>query len=160
MIGAIRPPITAVFVFAIIACAAVAGVVAIVLGIVAARRPSGRVPAVVGIVLGVGALAAAVVFTVLTLGAVAGGPVAQVELRAQGEGAFSVEYHDGRDQRTGSSADGDWTAMFGTRENATEMTVTADEPGEVSCQILRDGEVVAEETSDSGTVSCQFDGSR
>lgn len=29
-------------------------------------------------------------------------------------------------------------------------------PGEVSCRIIRDGEVVAEESSSSGTVTCSF----
>ena len=153
-VAVIRLPMAAVFVFALFVLAAVAGVVAIVLGTLALRRSQKSAGSLVGIVLGAAAIVVAVIGFTLSLSGGPFGTVTQVELRASSDSAFTVEYSDDVQDRSGTSAGGEWQAMFGTREAVTEMTVTADEVGNVRCQIIRDGEVVAEESSDSGTVTC------
>lgn len=154
VVAVIRLPMAAVFVFALLVLAAVAGVVATVLGILALRRPQKSAGSLVGLVLGAAAIVVAVIGFTLSLSGGTFGAVSQVELRASSDSAFTVEYSDDVQDRSGTSAGGEWQAMFGTREAATEMTVTADEVGAVRCQIIRDGEIVAEESSDSGTVTC------
>ncbi|WP_311259128.1 hypothetical protein [Microbacterium sp. WCS2018Hpa-9] len=154
VLAVIRLPMAAVFVFALLVLALVAGVVAAVLGVLALRRPQKRAGSLVGIVLGAAAIVVAGIGFTLALSGASFGAVSQVELRASSDSAFTIAYADDVQERSATSTAGEWQAMFGTRQAATEMTVTADEVGTVRCQIIRDGDIVAEESSDSGTVTC------
>lgn len=154
VVAVIRLPMAAVFVFALLVLALVAGVVAAVLGVLALRRPQKRAGSLVGIVLGAAAIVVAGIGFTLALSGASFGAVSQVELRASSDSAFTIAYADDVQERSATSTAGEWQAMFGTRQAETEMTVTADEVGTVRCQIIRDGDIVAEESSDSGTVTC------
>lgn len=158
LIAMLRIPMAAVFVWVLLLLGLASGVLAVVLGIRSMRRPGVRSGSIVGAVLGGIAGIAAVIMLAVTLPGLAGGAAVQVELRASGDGDFSVVYTNDSGQITGDSIDGQWRAMFGSRENATEMTVTSADAGFVRCEILRGGAVVAEESSDGGSVTCRFSG--
>lgn len=154
VVAVIRLPMAAVFVFALLVFALVAGVVAAVLGILALRRPQKSAGSLVGIILGAAAIVVAGIGLTFALSGGPFGAVSQVELRASSDSAFTIAYADDVQDRSATSTAGEWQAMFGTRQAVTEMTVTADEVGTVRCQIIRDGDIVADESSDSGTVTC------
>ncbi|MGO2746725.1 hypothetical protein [Microbacterium sp.] len=155
--AALRPPVAAVFLLALLACGVIAGVVAVLLGIRALRGPDGKASPAAGIALGGIGIVTGAVSLALLVPALFPGASVQVELRASSEEAFTVSYSYGEYPRDDVWQGGDWSAKFGTSESSTEMVVTAEEPVEVSCEILRDGEVVAAESSGSGTVTCRFD---
>lgn len=153
--GVLRPPATALFLFALLVLGASAGIAAVVLAIIARRQAKGK--AVAGGILGaIGAVVGASMFATILIGAIRP-PVVEVELHASGDSGFTVEFTDDGEPRSAIwYEEEEWGAKFGERESTSEMTVTAVEPGDVTCRIVRDGEVVAEESSSSGTVTCSF----
>src|SRR5690625_59114 len=85
--------------------------------------------------------------------------VTEVELRAEGGPVFTVEFDDDVRSHTQQWERDGW-AHFNTEKNEARITVTApdDDPGaRVSCTIVWDGEIVVEESSRTGTVTCRYE---
>ncbi|MGO1921429.1 MAG: hypothetical protein ACTH07_08680, partial [Microbacterium sp.] len=97
---------------------------------------------------------------VFIVGMMSATSINKVELRGQGpEGMTASMSHDAGDRTETWPAEG-W-ATFNTEESWAELTLEAPEDVEsetVSCQIFWNGEVVVDETSDSGEVTCRYDG--
>lgn len=85
--------------------------------------------------------------------------ITEVELRAEGGPVFTVEFDDDVRSHTQQWERDGW-AHFNTEKNEARITVTApdDDPGaRVSCTIVWDGEIVVEESSRTGTVTCRYE---
>jgi hypothetical protein len=144
---------------AVVVLAAVAGLAALLLGIRARRNASGAL-ARWGLILGIVALVLhAVLIGVIAMGALSHQGRADVEIRAQGAPAFSVTYADDSQSYTE-----DWLGSgqkrFTTKKSSTEITATLPKgapAATLGCQILWNGTVVADEKSDSGSVTCRYE---
>jgi hypothetical protein len=146
---------------------------AIVLGVAAAiaalvlahrERRRGHRGAVLGWATALGALGAVadvVLVAVAIVIVAAPGPV-EVTVEAYGDGLFTVTYGVGERMTTEEWLTDGWKKL-GTRESSAVITVTpSTEPASGveathGCRILWAGEVVAEESSDSGEVTCSYE---
>ncbi len=144
---------------AVLAVAALAGLAALLVGL-RARRNGSRALARWALILGIaGIVLDAILLGVFAVGALSAHGRADVEIRAQGAPAFSVTYAD--DSQSYSE---DWLGngekRFTTKKSSTEITATLPKgapAATLSCQILWNGTVVADEKSDSGSVTCRYD---
>lgn len=136
-----------------------AAAVALVLGL-RARRGSGPdrsglwALAAAGVALIVDAVLAVFFVTVLVFH-----PPTAVELRGTGPNNIEVTFSNDLETRT-LTWPSEGRAEFNTEGDWAEISVTApaDAPDKtVSCQIVWGGQLVVEETSDAGTVTCRYD---
>jgi len=140
----------------------VAGIVAVVLALRERRR--GRRGAVLGWATAFGALGAVVNVVLVTIAIVmvaAPGPV-DVKVEAFGGPRFTVTYGVGERMTTEEWVTDGWK-MYGTHETSASITVTPQPESsdgvdvEHGCRILWAGEVVSEESSDTGEVTCSYE---
>lgn len=104
------------------------------------------------------AIDAALVVT-LIVAAVSSPRLTPIELRAQGGPTFSATFSDDYSEHT-EQWHNEGTSEFNTRKSSVQITVTAPNDGpqsSVSCQILWNDEIVADEKSDSGRVTCRYE---
>jgi len=151
---ALQSPVVPLF-FALMAGTGIAG---IVLGVRARRAVSAR--GGWAMICALTSLLIAVVMTIIFIvGMIAVTSINRVELRGQGpEGMSASMSHDAGDRTETWPAEG-W-ARFNTKQSWAELILEAPEDAEsdtVSCQIIWNGEVVVDETSDSGSVTCRYD---
>lgn len=121
----------------------------------APRRHRSR-RAVIG--FSIAGLVAAVVVLVLVLVLVRMSPLADVELRGQGPNDITVTYSSQIEQVT-LQWPSEGRAEFNTEGDWAEIVITAPADSAdqtVSCQIVWNGEVVVDETSDDGSVTCRY----
>ncbi|MGO2683475.1 MAG: hypothetical protein ACTIAA_04570 [Microbacterium sp.] len=133
------------------------GIAGIILG-VRARRSAARggwalICSVVALLI------SSVMTIVFIVGMISATSINKVELRGQGpEGMSASMSHDAGDRTETWPAEG-W-AEFNTKESWAELTLEAPDDAQsetVNCQIIWNGEVVVDETSDNGTVTCRYD---
>jgi len=138
------------------------GIVAVVLALREGRR--GRRGAALGwgVALGaIGAVANVVLVTVAIVIVAAPGPV-DVRVEAYGGRVFTVTYGVGERMTTEEWATDGWK-VYGTHETSASITVTPQPESsdgvdvEHGCRILWNGEVVSEESSDTGEVTCGYE---
>lgn len=130
----------------------------LVLGVRARRGAQGRA-AVWGVASSVLALVIDAVLIVVFVTVIIGTPPTPVELRGSGPNNIEVTFSHELETRT-LTWPPEGRAKFNTDGTWAEITVTAPADAAdktVSCQIEWDGEVVVDETSDSGTVRCRYD---
>ena len=151
---ALRSPVALLF----FALAVVAGIAGIVLG-VRARRSA---PARGGWAL-ICALASLLITAVMTVvfivGMISATSINRVELRGQGPEGVSATSSNDMGERTETWPSEGW-AKFNTKGSWAELTLEVPEDAAsktVSCQVIWNGEVVVDETSDSGEVTCRYD---
>jgi len=139
-----------------------AGIVAVVLALRERRR--GHRGAVLGWATALGAIGAVVNVVLVTIAIVivaAPGPV-EVEVEAYGGPLFTVTYGVGERMTTEEWVTDGWK-KFGTHETSASITVTPQPESsdgvdvEHGCRILWAGEVVSEESSDTGEVTCSYE---
>ena len=139
-----------------------AGIVAVVLALRERRR--GHRGAVLGWATALGAIGAVVNVVLVTIAIVivaAPGPV-EVEVEAYGGPLFTVTYGVGERMTTEEWVTDGWK-KFGTHETSASITVTPQPESsdgvdvEHGCRILWAGEVVSEESSDTGEVTCGYE---
>lgn len=105
------------------------------------------------------ALVVDVVLIVVFVGTIAGLGLASVELRATGPDDNTVTFSSATEERTLQWGP-EGRAQFNTSGTWAEITVTAPVDSadqNVSCEIVWNGEVVVDESSGSGTVTCRYD---
>ncbi len=152
---AVRSPIALLF----FVLAVGAGIAGVVLGIRARRSAPARggwalICAVVAL------LVACVMAIVFIVGMISATSINKVELRGQGPEGSTATFSNDMEERTETWPAEGW-ARFNTEGSWAELTLEAPEDADsetVSCQIVWNGEVVVEETSDSGSVTCRYDG--
>lgn len=141
--------------------AAVAGVAALALSL--RTRSSGRSSrhgTWALLLAGVGLFLNVMLILAIVIGVSLSRPsLTEVELRAKGGPTISATFDD--DVKT-NVVEWQWDgwAQFNTARSEAEITVTApdgDQEYPVSCTILWDGEVVVQESSDSGVVTCRYE---
>lgn len=151
---ALRSPVGFLF-LALAVAGAIAG---IVLG-VRARRSAVRggwalICAVVALLI------TAVMTVIFIVAMISINSINEVELRGQGPDGVSSTFSNAREERTETwPAEGGW-ARFNTRDSWAELTLEVPDDVDldtVSCQIIWNGEVVVEETSETGSVTCRYD---
>ncbi|TPW77641.1 hypothetical protein [Schumannella soli] len=148
-------------VFPLLAVSAAAAIAALVLAVIAVRRGR-RGPAVVGafVIAAVALIVNSVVFGIIFWQATASWRIHHVEIRTDGGESYSAEYEVGHDRGTRQWSR-DWWAKWSITESNAEITLTTT-PGTqdetLDCRIIWDGKVVVHETSDTGTVTCRYDG--
>lgn len=134
------------------------GIAGIVLGIRARRSAPARggwalICAVVALLI------TCVLAVVFIVGMISATSINKVELRGQGPEGSTVTFSNDMEERTETWPSEGW-ARFNTKGSWAELTLEAPEDADsetVSCQIVWNGEVVVDETSDSGTVTCRYD---
>lgn len=151
---AVRSPIALLF----FVLAAGAGIAGVVLGIRARRSASARGGwAMICAVLAL--LISCVMAVVFIVGMISTTSINDVELRGQGPEGTSATFSNDMEERTEKWPSEGW-ARFNTKGSWAELTLEVPEDADsetVSCQIIWNGEVVVDETSDSGTVTCRYD---
>jgi len=145
--------------------------IALVVGVVAAliaavidirSRRRGASPRLIGWGRGLAIFALIidlVLVITLILGVLTRPHLTLVELRATGGPVFTVSFSDDVQQHVDEEWHDSGFARFNTAKSSTEITVkTPDDqtPQTVTCEIEWNGEVVAHETSTSGTVTCRY----
>ncbi len=134
-------------------------VVGVVLAVRARRQTGLRTRRRTALVSSLVALVVDVVLIVVFVGTIAGLGLASVELRATGPDDNTVTFSSAMEQRTLQWGP-EGRAQFNTSGTWTEITVTAPADSadqNVSCEIVWNGEVVVDESSGSGTVTCRYD---
>ncbi|MEZ3157521.1 hypothetical protein AB1K56_11390 [Microbacterium sp. BWR-S6Y] len=134
-------------------------VVGVVLAVRARRQTGLRTRGRTALVSSLVALVVDVVLIVVFVGTIAGLGLASVELRATGPDDNTVTFSSATEQRTLQWGP-EGRAQFNTSGTWTEITVTAPADSadqNVSCEIVWNGEVVVDESSGSGTVTCRYD---
>lgn len=150
---ALRSPVALLF----LALAMGTGIAGIVLG-VRARRSAARGGWALICAL-VALLITAVMTVVFIVGMTSATSINKVELRGQGAEGTSATFSNDMEERTEKWPSEGW-AGFNTKSSWAELTLEAPEDADsetVSCQIVWNGEVVVDETSNSGTVTCRYD---
>ena len=136
--------------------AAAAGVTGLVLAVRARRRggAAGR-----ALTLGVvGLMLNAALIAIIAVPVLAQPRFTQVEVRAQGGPGLTATFADDTQSYTEAWPQNGWK-QFTTEKSSAQISVTSPQDStqlSVSCQILWDGEVVAEESSETGTVTCFY----
>lgn len=118
------------------------------------RRTAGR-----AVASAVVAAAAAAALLAVFLFTVVGSRVDQVEVRGQGPDGTTATFSSEGQSRE-ETWNGGGTGRVATAGRWAELTLMAPADAadqNVSCQILWNGEVVVDETSGSGTVTCRYD---
>ncbi|WP_010206041.1 hypothetical protein [Salinibacterium sp. PAMC 21357] len=139
-----------------------AGIVGIVLAVVSRRSVDGRRRRfAVGAFLssGVALVVNGVLIGIVVVGVIAVSSLNSVELRGQGPEGLTATFEDGVGANTNVEWEADGRARFDTKKSFTEITLNApvgSEKKTVSCQIVWNDELVVEETSDTGTVTCRY----
>ncbi|MGO2746702.1 hypothetical protein [Microbacterium sp.] len=141
----------------IVALAAV-GITGLVLGIRARRSPSAR--GGWALICALTSLIIAVILTVVFIvGMISARSLNRVELHGQGPAGMSATFVNDTENRTVKwPAEG--RANYNTKGSWVELTIEVPEDAAsqtVSCQITWNDEVVVDETSDNGTVTCRYD---
>ncbi|MFT4259625.1 hypothetical protein [Microbacterium sp.] len=139
--------------------APVVGALIAVAGIVLAVRQRRRPGAALAFAL-VAVLLDVVLSIVFIAGMISATSINRVELLGQGPQGITATIH-GESGTDTFVWDSTGRATLTTKEDWAEITVTAPEDADgmtVSCQIVWNGDVVVDETSDNGTVRCRFDG--
>jgi hypothetical protein len=160
VVALVAPALLFVF-FPLLAVAAAVALTAIVLAVVAVRRGR-RGPTLIGafIVAPIALIANSVVFGVVFWQSTASWRIHHVEIRTDGGESYSAEYSVGHDRGTRQWSR-DWWAKWSITESNAEITLTTT-PGTqdetLDCRILWDGKVVVHESSDTGAVTCRYDG--
>ena len=134
-------------------------VVGIVLAVRARRQGGQRARGRAALASALAALVVDVGLIVVFAVAIAGFGVASVELRGAGPQDNTVTFSNATEQRTLQWGP-EGRAQFNTSGSWAEITVTAPADASdqnVSCQIVWNGEVVVDESSGSGTVTCRYD---
>lgn len=149
-----RSPVTLL----ILTLAAAAGVAGIILGLRARRSTPARGGR--ALICALAALLTTVVLTVIfVVGMISATSINKVELRGQGPEGMSATFANDMETRTEQWPAEGW-ARFNTNGSWAALTLEAsdDAPSEtVSCQIIWNGEVVVDETSEHGSVTCRYD---
>ena len=155
MVAAVAP-IFLFSLFPLVGLGAVSGIIAVIL--VLRSRARGRRGALGVFVLVIGAVAAIadIILTVVMVAMLIGSPLYDFEVRAQGSETFTIDVsYAGGTKRFTEEWSSDVWKKFSTPESSAEIIVTGN--GTVSCQILLDGEVVEQESSNGGSVTCRHE---
>lgn len=134
------------------------GIVGIVLGVRARRSASARGGWALICAL-VALLITAVMTVVFIVGMISATSINKVELRGQGPQGVSATFSNDMGERTEKWPSEGW-AKFNTEGSWAELTMELPDdadPATLSCQIIWNGEIVVDETSDSGAVTCRYD---
>lgn len=141
----------------IVGLAIASGIAGIVFGLRARRSTSTRGGAALVCAL-VGVLITVVMAIIFVVGIVSASSINKVELRGQGASGISATFANDMEQRTVEWPAEGW-AVFNTHDSWAELTVEAPQDAAsktVSCQIIWNGELVVDETSDRA-VTCRYD---
>lgn len=152
---AVRSPVALLF----FVLAVGTGIAGIVLGLRGRRSAPARggwalICAVVALLI------TCVMAVVFIVGMISTTSVNEVELRGQGPEGSTATFSNDMEERTETWPSEGW-AQFNTKGSWAELTLEAPADADsetVSCQIVWNGEVVVEESSDSGSVTCRYDG--
>lgn len=151
---ALRSPIALLF----FALAVGTGIAGIVLGVRAHRSTTAR--GGWALICALSALLITAVMTVVFIvGMIAATSINKVELHGQGPQGVSATFSHDLEERTEKWPSEGW-AKFNTKGSWAELTLEtpSDAVSEtVSCQIIWNGEVVVDETSENGSVTCRYD---
>ena len=151
------PGVLGVLSLPVVLLAAAAGVIGLVLSI---RARSARNLAGWALRFGIVGLAVNVaMIAVIAVGVLSRPQYTQVEVRAQGGPGLTATFADDFESYTEAWPQNGWK-QFTTTKSSAEISITSPEDStqrDVSCQILWNGEVVVEESSDTGSVTCRYD---
>lgn len=147
--------------------AGAAGVVGLLLSLVAQRAgrgaaSTGRTGSAAGwarVFAILAGLVNLVLIAIIVVGVVSRPQLTQVEVRAQGGPTFTVTFADDTQSYVEEWLSSGWK-QFTTTKSTAEITVQAPPGGgqlPVSCQIFWNGELVSDETSESGRVACRYE---
>lgn len=142
----------------VFALAVAAGIAGIVLGLLARRSSSDRRGWALFCALAA-MLLAVVLAVIFAVGMISTTSINKVELRGQGPEGISATFSNEMERRTEEWPPEGW-ARFNTKGSWAELTIEVPEGAaveSVSCQIVWNGEIVVDETSESGTVTCRYD---
>lgn len=138
--------------------AAIMALLAVVLGIRAARSERPREATAAVVVAAVALVVDLVLVVVMAVGVLSGNGLNQVEVRATGGPTFTVSFADDTQAYEEEWASTGWK-QYTTTGDSAEIVVTApddDTDSTVSCQILWNDELVVEQ-SGTGSVTCRYD---
>lgn len=105
-------------------------------------------------------LIAVILAVIFIVGMIAATSNNKVELRGQGAEGMSVTFFASDMERESVTWPAEGWAKFNTKGSWTELTIEAPDDAAsqtVSCQVIWNGDVVVEETSSSGSVTCRYD---
>ena len=104
-------------------------------------------------------LTAVVLAVIFIIGVIAATSINRVELHGQGPEGISATFANDMERESVEWPSEGW-AKFNTEGSWAELTIEAPDDAAsqtVSCQIIWNGDVVVEETSNSGSVTCRYD---
>ncbi|PRB18316.1 hypothetical protein [Microbacterium sp. MYb62] len=141
--------------------AAAGAIVAIVLGRRSRRAGAGsRGSASLGLAAGLTALLIDIVLLIVFIVGIWSPPLNRVQLEGTGPQAGVTASFSGDTETRTLPWPAVGSAQYTTAKSSTWITITAPSDSEnqtVGCKIYWNDELVVEETSDSGTVSCEYD---
>lgn len=146
-------PAPAILKYLALALGVACGVAAIVLGARSRRRGA---PAVVAVIAGAVAVVVCLVLASASVMTSVRSPALQVELRASAEVPYSISYDRTDTPTVDTWQGGDWRTLFGSWNDTITMTVTTDDaqPADLTCEILVEGQRVAQESGNGASLSC------